>query len=159
MQTSLLPSVCRAFLGCQGKKAVDELNLTKNIISCHPSSLPFPDHVHCFVALDRSSRRLKFPEALLRIHVSFDGSMILFQYVVQVLHRSVLDSGASTSLPSYCRNRGPVNWRQVSVDHSRLTMGRSLSALRNSRLAAAASRNADNKKSMVAPAGIDGPIK
>ena len=38
-QTSLLPSFCRAFLGCQGKKAVDELNLTKKIISCHPIEL------------------------------------------------------------------------------------------------------------------------
>src|SRR5208283_706801 len=27
--TSLSPSVCRAFLGCQIEKAVDELNLTK----------------------------------------------------------------------------------------------------------------------------------
>jgi hypothetical protein len=33
MQTSLSPSVCRAFLGCQIEKAVDELNLTKEIIS------------------------------------------------------------------------------------------------------------------------------
>jgi hypothetical protein len=41
MQTSLSPSVCRAFLGCQIEKAVDELNLKKKIISCHPSSLPF----------------------------------------------------------------------------------------------------------------------
>src|ERR1035437_7338381 len=40
MQTSLSPSVCRAFLGCQIEKVVDELNLTKKIISCHPSRLP-----------------------------------------------------------------------------------------------------------------------
>src|ERR1035441_2268958 len=45
MQTSLSPSVCRAFLGCQVEKVVDELNLSKKIISCHPSSLPLPDHV------------------------------------------------------------------------------------------------------------------
>jgi ketosteroid isomerase-like protein len=32
-------SVCRAFLGCQIEKAVDELNLKKKIISCHPSRL------------------------------------------------------------------------------------------------------------------------
>src|ERR1019366_237314 len=43
------------FLGCQIEKAVDELNLSKKIISCHPSSLPLPDHVDCFVALNRSS--------------------------------------------------------------------------------------------------------
>ncbi len=54
MQTGLLPSVCRAFLGCQVKKAVDELNLSKKIISCHPSSLPLPDHMNCFVPLNRA---------------------------------------------------------------------------------------------------------
>src|ERR1039458_3017653 len=86
MQTSLSPSVCRAFLGCQIEKAVDELNLTKNIISCHPSSLPLPDHVHCFVALNRSPSCLEFSEALLGVHATFDGSMILFQNVVDELN-------------------------------------------------------------------------
>ena len=78
-----------SFLGCQIEKAVDELNLSKKIISCHPSNLPLPDHVDCFVALNRSPSRLKFSEALLGVHSTFDGSMILFQNVVQVLHRSV----------------------------------------------------------------------
>ena len=82
MQTSLSPNVCRVFLGCQPKKAVDELNLSKKITSCHPSSLPLPDHVDRFVALDRSPGRLKFSEALLGIHSTFDGSMILFENVV-----------------------------------------------------------------------------
>jgi len=54
-----------AFLGCQIEKAVDELNLTKKIISCHPSNLPLPDHVDCFVALNRSPSCLEFSEALL----------------------------------------------------------------------------------------------
>ena len=93
-QTSLSPGVGRAILGCQGEKAVDELNLAKKIISCHPSSLPLPDYVDCFVALDRSPGRLKFSEALLCIHSTFDGSMILFENVVQVLHRSVSTAGA-----------------------------------------------------------------
>src|ERR1019366_2178288 len=77
MQTSLSPSVCRAFLGCQIEKAVDELNLKKKIISCHPSSLRLPDHVDCFVALNRSPCCLKFSEALFGVHSTFDGSMIL----------------------------------------------------------------------------------
>jgi hypothetical protein len=87
MQTSLLPSVCRAFLGCQIEKTVDELNLTKKIISCHPSNLPLVDHVDCFVALNRSPSRPEFSEALLGVNSTF-GSMILFENVVQVLHRS-----------------------------------------------------------------------
>ncbi len=75
-------SVCRAFLSRQIEKAVDELNLSKKIISCHPSNLPLPDHVDCFVALNCSPSRLEFSEALLGIHATFDGSMILFENVV-----------------------------------------------------------------------------
>src|ERR1019366_8154774 len=42
MQTSLSPSVCSTFLGCQIEKAVDELNLPKKVISCHPSGFGLP---------------------------------------------------------------------------------------------------------------------
>jgi len=79
MQTSLSPRVCCAFLGCQVKKAVDKLNLSKKIIFCQASNLPLPDHVNCFVALNRSPSRLEFSEALLGIHSTFDSSMILFE--------------------------------------------------------------------------------
>ena len=89
MQTSLSATVCSAFLICQIEKTVDELNLTNKIPSCYPSNLPLPDHVDCFVALNRSPSRLEFSEALLCIHSTFDGSMILFENVVQVLHGSV----------------------------------------------------------------------
>src|ERR1035441_4760593 len=67
MQTSLSPSGCCAFLGYQIEKAGDELDLTKKIISCHPSSLSLPDHVDCFIALNRSPSCLKFSEALLGV--------------------------------------------------------------------------------------------
>src|SRR5271169_4455823 len=130
MDTRLSPSVCRAFLGCQIEEAVDELNLSKKIISCHPSNLPFPDHVDCFVALNRSPSRLIFSEALLSIHSTFDGSMILFENVVQVLHRSVSTAGAQRPfLLITVGNRTAVYRRQVSVDHSRLRMGSSAERL------------------------------
>src|SRR5450759_2770419 len=108
MQTSLSPSVCRAFLGCQIEKVVDELNLTKKILSCQPSNLPLPDHVDCFVALNRSPSRLKFSEALLGVYSTFDGSMILFQNVVQVLHRSVSTAGAQRPFLFTVGDRGAV---------------------------------------------------
>src|SRR5215469_8203870 len=123
MQTSLLPRVCRAFLGCQFEKAVDELILSKKIISCHPSNLPLPDHVDCFVALDRSPSRLEFSEALLGIHTTFDGSMILFENVIQVLHRSVSTTGAYYPFLLTVGDRGAINRRQISVDRPRLGMG------------------------------------
>src|SRR5664280_1683773 len=123
MPTSLSSSVCRAFLGCQIEKAVDELNLKKKIISCYPSSLPLPDHVDCFVALNRSPCCLKFSEALFGVHSTFDGSMIRFQNVVQVLHRSVSTAGAQRPFLFSVGERRAVNRCQVGVDHSRLGMG------------------------------------
>src|ERR1035437_5256434 len=123
MQTSLSPSVCRAFLGCQIEKAVDELNLPKRIISCHPSNLSLPDHVDCFVALNRTPSRLEFSKTLLGVHSTFDGSMILFENVVQVLHRSVSTAVAQRPFLLSVWDRGAVNRCQVSVDHSRVWMG------------------------------------
>src|SRR5450756_255222 len=123
MQTSLSPSVCGTFLGCQVEKVVDELNLSKKVISCHPSSLPLPDHVDCFVALNRSSSCLEFSEALLGVHSTFDGSMILFENVVQVLHRSVSTAVAQRPFLFTVGDRRAVYRRQIGVDHSRLGMG------------------------------------
>ena len=123
MQTALSPRVCRAFLGYQVEKAVDELNLPKKIISCHPSNVPLSDHVDRFVALNRSPRRLEFSEALFGSHSTFDGSMILFENVVQVLHRSVSTTVAQRSFLLTVGDRGAVNRCQISVDYSRLRMG------------------------------------
>src|SRR5271169_755104 len=123
MQTSLSPSVCRAFLGCQVEKAVDELNLPKKIISSHPSNLPLADHVDCFVALNRSPSRPEFSEALLGVNSTFDRSMILFENVVQVLHRSVSTALAQRPFLLTVGDRRAVYRCQVGVDHSRLAMG------------------------------------
>jgi len=95
--------------GCQIEKTVDEVNLPKKIISCHPSNLPLADHVDSFVALNRSPSRPEFSEALLGVHATFDGSMILFENVVQVLHGSVSTALAQRPFLLAVRNRGTVN--------------------------------------------------
>jgi hypothetical protein len=82
MQPALSPSVCCLSSGCQIEKAVDELNLMKKIVSCYPSNLPLPDHVNRLVTSNRSSGCLKFSEALLGLHSTFDGSVILFENIV-----------------------------------------------------------------------------
>jgi len=61
----------------------------RNIVPTHPGHLPFPDHVHGFIALNRSLCRLEFPKPLLSVHTALDGSVILFQNVVHILHGSV----------------------------------------------------------------------
>jgi hypothetical protein len=87
-------TVDAASSGGQFEELVDELNLTPNIFPAYPTSLPLPDHVHSFVTLNRSLRRLEFSEALLGVHPAFDRSVVLLENVVQVLHRSVPTTAA-----------------------------------------------------------------
>ncbi len=53
--------------------------------------------------------RLEFSEALLGVDSTFDGSMILFENVIQVLHRSVSTAGAQPPFLLSVRDRGAVN--------------------------------------------------
>jgi hypothetical protein len=62
-------------------------------------------------------------DALLGIHSTFDSSMILFEDVVQVLHRSVSTAVAQCPFLLTVGDRGGIDRRQISVDHSRLGMG------------------------------------
>jgi hypothetical protein len=55
---------------------------------------------------------LEFSEALLGVHATFNGSMILFENVVQVLHRSVSIALAQRPFLLTVRDRGAVNRRQ-----------------------------------------------
>jgi len=52
-----------------------------------------------------------------------DGSMILFENVVQVLHRSVSKAVAQCPFLLGVGARGAVYRRPISLDHSRLGMG------------------------------------
>jgi hypothetical protein len=79
---------------CQIEEVVDELNLPMEIISCHPSNLSLPDHVDGFIALNGSPGRLEFSEAPLGVDSMFDGSMIPFEDVIQVLHGSLCSVGS-----------------------------------------------------------------
>ncbi|MGA7316055.1 MAG: hypothetical protein WBX22_19030, partial [Silvibacterium sp.] len=62
--------------------------------------------------LNRSPSRLEFSETLLGLHATFDGSMILFENVVQVLHRSVSTALAQRPILLTVGDRGAVNRRQ-----------------------------------------------
>ena len=108
----------------QFKERIDELNLTPNIFPAYPTNLPFPDHVHGFVALNRSPRRLEFSKALLGVDAAFDRSVILLQDIVQVLHRSVPTATAKNSFLLYVGDGRAVKRRPIRVDDARLRMGR-----------------------------------
>jgi hypothetical protein len=82
--------------GGQSEQLVDELILTSNIRSAHPSNLSLPHHVDRFITLNRSSRRLELAESLLGVHSSLGGAVVLLDDVVQVLHGPV--PAATTAL-------------------------------------------------------------
>src|SRR5271154_593421 len=69
-------------------------------------------HLACCVPARRAaSTRLEFSESLFGIHSTFDGSMILFEDVIQVLHGSV-----STTIAQRIRQRDSSPPSQVA-DH------------------------------------------
>jgi hypothetical protein len=112
-----------AISGSQIEELPDETDLTENIIPAHPSNLPLSDHVHRLIPLDRSPCRLEFPKSLLGVHSAFDRSMILFQDIVKVLHRSVPTTAAQGPFLLYVCDGCTVDRRQIRVDDARLRMG------------------------------------
>jgi ligand-binding sensor domain-containing protein len=70
------------FLDGQPEKLSDEPDLTPNIIAPHPLNLSLPNHIDRLIALNRSPRRMEFPEALLGVNPTFDRAMVLLDDVV-----------------------------------------------------------------------------
>ena len=61
----------------------------KQIISCHPSNLPPSESCVLPRSPEWFAWPLGFSAALFDANSTFDGPMILFEDVIQVLHRSV----------------------------------------------------------------------
>src|SRR5580700_11984386 len=132
-------------LGGHLEEFVNEPHLTPDATPAQPPHLALPNYVHRLITLNRSSRSLEFAKPLLGVHSPFDRAMVLLDDVMQILDRSVAAPAAKRGFLLYVCDSRAVDRRQIRVD-------RSLNALRNSRLAESASRHADNRKSMVAPA-------
>jgi len=94
--------------GSHIEQPVDELILFANIIVADPPRLPFADHVHRLVSLNRSPGGLELAKALPGFHLSFDRSMILLQDVVQMLNRSMSATAAQGSFLFHSGNRRAV---------------------------------------------------
>jgi|SRR5712691_4530888 len=96
-----------AISGSQIEELPDETDLTENIIPAHPSNLPLSDHVHRLISLNRSPGRLELSKSLLGVYSAFDRSMVLFQDIVQVLHRSVPTTSAQDPFLLYICDARP----------------------------------------------------
>ena len=68
----------------QSEDLIEEQDQSQHIPFGQPSHLAFPDHVHNLISLDRPPGPVKGSEPLASVDPSFDRSMILFHYVVQV---------------------------------------------------------------------------
>src|SRR5882762_4255488 len=72
----------------RSKSWLNESILPFHILTAHSPDLAFSQDVDCFITLDGPSGRLEIAESLLGVHAPLDGSVILFQDIVQVLHYS-----------------------------------------------------------------------
>src|SRR5215831_13602608 len=119
------PQLCIEVSGRQIEQLVDKLILFTNILAADPPRLPLPDPVYRFVSLNRLPRRLELAKVLLGLDSSFDGSMILFQDIVQILDRSTSTAAAEGSIAKFrnevgrlgisCRSRQPIRSRDAST--------------------------------------------
>jgi len=90
-------------LPVDGEEAARIIGRARAGTTAHPPRLPLPNHVHRLIILNRSARHLELAEPLLGVHAAFDRSVVLFQDVVQVLHRSVPAAAAKCPFLLYVR--------------------------------------------------------
>ena len=88
-------------LSRHSKQAGDERNLICDVPFFHTIHLPFPDHVHDLVSLQRVPCGLKRKEAQPGFDASFNEAMILFDDGVEILDADV-SSQESGMAPCAC---------------------------------------------------------
>src|SRR4029077_8319577 len=113
-----------------------------------PVRLAFANHMD--VAGDRAPSSPEGAKILTRAAPALDRAMILFEYIVEILHRSMSTVLLQNALGFELYNGRRVSGILVGVDDPRARMVRN-KALARKRLAATVSRLAERRKSIVAP--------
>ena len=89
---------------------------------------------------------------LARAHPAFDGPVILFQNIIEVLHRSMPAILLQSTFGVELHNRRRITGVLVGVDDPRRRMVRSAQGFGEEALSRCCVRLADRRKSIVAPA-------
>jgi hypothetical protein len=89
-----------------------------------PARLAFADHMHRLVTGDRAPSSPEGAKMLTRAHPAFDRPMILFQNIVQILHRSMPAILGQSALGFELYDGSQVSGVLVGVDHPRSRMVR-----------------------------------
>src|ERR1700759_827993 len=96
---------------------LDEVKLARDITLCQPSNLPFADHVHRFIALDRPLGARKRAEAQTRVDPPFDRTMILLDNIVEIGNDTAATSPAERVIPFQFVNHSGIGVT-VHIDHT-----------------------------------------
>jgi hypothetical protein len=82
--------------------------------------LPFADHLNRFIAGDRAPGSPEGTEALAGAHSAFDGPVVLFQNIVQILYGTMLAILFEGTFGFEPHDRGWVGGVMVGVNNPRL---------------------------------------
>ncbi|MGA9244959.1 MAG: hypothetical protein WBW03_23620, partial [Silvibacterium sp.] len=85
-------------LGSDSEELGDEPCFRNNVTLCYPSDSPLADHVHGFYSFESSPRTLKGAVAFCQPGPLFDGSMILFNDIVEILALAQTNSAGENPL-------------------------------------------------------------
>ena len=103
----------RKKLGSDSEELSDEPRFRNNVALCHASDAALADHAHRFDTLERSPGTLKGAVALGQPGPLFDGSMILFNDIVEIFALPQTNSAGESTLGFqgfHCRRIGPGSY-------------------------------------------------
>ena len=102
----------------------DESKLLDHVDLRQPPHLSLPDHMNCFIALDRAPRSIKRAEAEFGVDPSLDGAMILFDDVVEVRNGTAATASTQGTDPLQLLNDGWIGRISIHRDNARPRMTR-----------------------------------
>jgi hypothetical protein len=88
----------REKLGSDSEELGDEPCFRNNVALCYPSDSALADHVHGFYSFESSPSTLKGAVAFCQSGPLFDGSMILFNDIVEILALAQTNSAGESTL-------------------------------------------------------------